>query len=132
MRQPVIVGAFLEPCAAASRTLVGKSHAVNEHDGAPCWKSGRRPGHHGAVAIAHAGKATVAITSIHCHVLGDNILRVTDLEGSVTRIICPAYESPTGFCRIRRDAFAGGPLSQLLDRVAEGTLDVRSARCDLR
>jgi hypothetical protein len=83
-------------------------------------------------ATADAGKATVPITSVYCHVLGGNITRVTDIEGSVTRLICPVYESPTGFCRIRRDAFAGGPLSQLLERVAEDTLDVRSTRCDLQ
>jgi hypothetical protein len=65
-------------------------------------------------------------------VLGDNISRVTDIEGAVSRVICPAFESPGGFCRLRREAFAGGPLSQLLERVAEDTLDVRSTRCHLQ
>jgi hypothetical protein len=72
------------------------------------------------------------ITSVHCHVFGANVTRVTDIEGTVTRLICPAFEKPTGLCRIRRDAMTGGPLSQLLERVAEDTLDVRSTRCDLQ
>lgn len=72
------------------------------------------------------------ITSVQCHVLGSHITRVTDIEGSTIRIICPAFESPTGICKIRRDAFSGGPLSQLLERVAEDTLDVRSTRCNLQ
>lgn len=72
------------------------------------------------------------ITPVHCQVFGGNVTRVTDIEGSVTRLICPAFESPTGVCRIRRDALSGGPLSQLVARVAEDTLSVRSIRCDLQ
>jgi hypothetical protein len=74
----------------------------------------------------------MSITSAYCHVLGGTITRVTDIEGAVTRVICPAFEPRDGACRVRREAFAGGPLSQLLERVAEDTLDVRSTHCDQR
>lgn len=72
------------------------------------------------------------ITSIRCHVLGANVTRVTDLEGSVTRVICLEYEESTGQCRLRIDALGGGPLSQLFERVAEDTLASRGTRCELR
>jgi hypothetical protein len=72
------------------------------------------------------------MTSIHCHVLGANVTCVTDLEGRITRLMCPEYDEPTGSCRIRRRALDGGPLTQLLERIADDTLDRRGARCDLR
>ena len=74
----------------------------------------------------------MAITSVYCQVLGGHVTRVTDIEGSVTQLICPAFELSGGTCRLRREAFTGGPLSQLLERVAEDTLAVRSARCNLQ
>ncbi|HZP47346.1 MAG TPA: hypothetical protein VFB07_02345 [Vicinamibacterales bacterium] len=74
----------------------------------------------------------MAITSVPCHVLGSTVTRVTDLEGRVTHLICPEFDEATGLCRIRRDVSSGGPLSQLLERVAEDTLDSRSARCPLQ
>ena len=73
----------------------------------------------------------MAISSVRCPVLGADVMRVTDLEGDVTRIICAEYEEPTGICRRKTSAFEGGPLSQLLDRAAKGTLDTRNTRCDL-
>ena len=74
----------------------------------------------------------MAITTIHCHVLGATVTRITDLEGAVSRIICPEYQESTGLCRLLRHAETGGPLSRLLERVAEGALDRRGVRCDLR
>ena len=74
----------------------------------------------------------MSITTVRCHVLGANVTRVVDLEGHVTRIICREYEESTGVCRLRRDAQSGGPLSRLVERVAEETLDTRSTLCDLR
>jgi hypothetical protein len=71
----------------------------------------------------------MAIKSVRCSVLGANITRVTDLEGTVTRIICPQYDDSKGGCRLRSDAFQGGPLSQLLTRVEEDTLDSPAIRC---
>ena len=71
------------------------------------------------------------ITTTRCHVLGANVSLVTDLEGSVTQVICPQYREPEGICRLRSDAVKGGPLSRLLERVEEQTLAERGVRCDL-
>lgn len=73
----------------------------------------------------------MAILPVRCPVLGANVTRVTDLENEVTAIICPEYEEPTGICRLKKNAFQGGPLSQLLERVSEDTLETRSTRCGL-
>jgi len=74
----------------------------------------------------------MSMITVHCHVLGSHVTCLTDLEGTVTRVICPAFESATGLCRFRREALSGGPLSQLMERVAEDTLAVRDSRCRLR
>jgi len=74
----------------------------------------------------------MAITSVHCNVLGADVTCVTDLEGTVTRIVCAQYDASTGLCRVKQGALVGGPLSQLLERVAEGTLASHGTRCDLR
>lgn len=74
----------------------------------------------------------MAITSIRCPVLGAHVTRVTDLEGTVTRIICAEYEGTSGTCRMKKAALEGGPLSQLLERMSEETLTTRSTLCDLR
>ena len=73
----------------------------------------------------------MAIVSVRCAVLGANVTRVTDLEDEVTALICPEYEEPTGICRLKKNAGQGGPLSQLLERVSEDTLDTRTTRCNL-
>ena len=74
----------------------------------------------------------MAMTSIRCPVLGAHVTRVTDLEGTVTRIICAEYEESSGTCRLKKTALEGGPLGQLLERMSEGTLDTRSTLCVLR
>jgi hypothetical protein len=74
----------------------------------------------------------MAMTSIRCPVLGAQITRVTDFGGQVTRIICAEYDQSTGTCRLKHTALQGGPLSQLLERVSEGTLNSRSTLCMLR
>jgi len=73
----------------------------------------------------------MAIHSILCPVLGAHITRVTDLEGATTSIICPEYEE-SGMCRIKKSAREGGPLSVLLERAREDTLDSRSMLCIFR
>jgi len=72
------------------------------------------------------------IASVLCHVLGTTVTRVTDLEGNVTQLICPEFDPVSGLCRIRQGVSSGGPLSQLLERVSEDTLDSRGARCPLQ
>jgi len=72
------------------------------------------------------------ITTMRCHVSGTNVSRITDLEGTVTRVICPEYSEPQGVCRLRGDALKGGPLSRLLERVEENSMAERGTLCDLR
>lgn len=74
----------------------------------------------------------MAMTSVRCSVLGAHVTCVTDFEGSVTRIICAEYDESTGSCRLKKAALAGGPLTQLLERISEGTLNTRSTLCMLR
>lgn len=74
----------------------------------------------------------MAMTSIRCPVLGAHVTRVTDFEGNVIRIICREYEQSTGACRLKKAAFEGGPLAQLLERMSEETLNTRGTLCDLR
>jgi hypothetical protein len=74
----------------------------------------------------------MAITTVRCHVLRAMVTRITDLEGEVSRIICPEYLEATGSCRLLTDADTGGPLSRLLERVAEDGLARRGTRCHLR
>jgi len=59
------------------------------------------------------------------------VTRVTDLEGAVTRIICPQFEYATGVCHLKREALDAGPLTRLLARTAENILDTRDTRCIL-
>ena len=73
----------------------------------------------------------MAMKSIRCPVLGARITQVTDLEGNVTRIICPEYDR-TAPARLKKSVREGGPLAQLLERVSEDTLDTRSTLCLLR
>lgn len=72
----------------------------------------------------------MAIASVHCPVFGSHVTRVTDLEGQTTKLICPELE-PSGLCQLKRQSQQGGPLSQLLERVSEGTLETRDLRCVL-
>lgn len=74
----------------------------------------------------------MAVTSVRCPVAQATVTRVIDFEGATTRVICPEYEEPTGVCRLKKSALEGGPLSQLLDRLSEETLDRRGTRCDLQ
>jgi hypothetical protein len=73
----------------------------------------------------------MSITTMRCRVLGSRVTCITDLEGTVTKVICPAFETGPESCRLRREARCGGPLSQLMERVAEDTLSMRDARCAL-
>ena len=73
----------------------------------------------------------MAIQSVFCHVSHAHVIAVTDLEGAITRLVCPEYQASTGTCRRRTGALGGGPLSQLLERVDEDTLHRRSTRCEL-
>jgi hypothetical protein len=68
----------------------------------------------------------MAIRSIPCPVLGAHITQVTDLEGAITRIICPEYDELNGTCRVKKSISDGGPLSRLVERVREDALNTRT------
>jgi hypothetical protein len=74
----------------------------------------------------------MAVTSVRCTVLGAKVMRVTDLEGNVTKIICTEYVPATGTCRLKKNALDGGPLSQLLERFGHEPGDTRSPHCTLQ
>jgi hypothetical protein len=76
-------------------------------------------------------EAPVAIQSLFCRVSHAHVTAVTDLEGTVTRLICPEYQASTGACRLRTGALGSGPLSQLLERLDEDALGQKSTRCEL-
>jgi hypothetical protein len=73
----------------------------------------------------------MAIRSIRCPILGRHVTEVTDLEGTVTRVICAEYNDSNGTCGVKGSARESGPLGQLLERVSEDSLDTRSTRCVL-
>jgi hypothetical protein len=73
----------------------------------------------------------VAIESVFCHVGRVHVTIVKDFEGAIVRLICPERHASTGVCRLRAGALSQGPLSALLERLDEGTLDRRSTRCEL-
>jgi hypothetical protein len=74
----------------------------------------------------------MAITTIRCPVAQRDIVCDADLEGTITRVFCPELEAQTGICRLKRNALEGGPLTQLLQRASEHTLDSRRLTCGLR
>ena len=61
----------------------------------------------------------MAIKSVFCHVSQTHVPVVTDLEGSITRLVCAEYEEATGLCRLRKTALNGGPLSNLLESTVD-------------
>ena len=73
----------------------------------------------------------MAITPTWCHAFGATVARVTDFEGNVQRVICPHYDEASRSCSLRTDVLSGGPLAQMLERVAEDTLTSRGTRCAL-
>lgn len=73
----------------------------------------------------------MAIQSTRCPVSGEQVTRVTNFEGGVTRVVCPEYDA-SGACRLMKTAFQGGPLTQLVERNNEHTLSMRDTNCVLR
>ena len=69
------------------------------------------------------------ITTVHCPVSHADVVRVTDFEGATTRVVCPQYDEPGETCRLKSSASTAAPLTRLLQRVDESTLDVHDVRC---
>ncbi|HEY7288558.1 MAG TPA: hypothetical protein VH583_01890 [Vicinamibacterales bacterium] len=74
----------------------------------------------------------MATTTIRCPVAQRDIDCEADFEGMITRVFCTELDERTGICRLKRNALEGGPLTQLLERVSEHTLDSRGLTCGLR
>lgn len=70
------------------------------------------------------------IAIAHCPVSHLDFVRITDLEGTTTRIVCPEYDEAAQACRLKARAARGGPLATLLARTEEGTLAAHGVRCD--
>jgi hypothetical protein len=71
----------------------------------------------------------MALEKVHCAVLNGPVARVTDLEGNVTRVICPELLNGSRLCRRRVRASEGGPLSQLLLQLSEHDLQMKGYSC---
>ena len=71
----------------------------------------------------------MAINSVWCPVLQTHVTCVTDLEGTVVRVVCSEYDKATRTCRAKQKALEGGPLAQLLTRVSESTLANHAVSC---
>jgi hypothetical protein len=71
------------------------------------------------------------INSAWCPVLRARVARLTTFEGEVTKVICPEFDASSKTCRVKKAARQGGPLSQLLDSVAEQSLAHPDTRCNL-
>jgi hypothetical protein len=56
------------------------------------------------------------------------VTQVRDLEGVVTHVICAEYRAD-GSCRLKNAANQGGPLSQLLEQMAEDGVGNRGTAC---
>ncbi len=74
---------------------------------------------------------SMEIERVRCSVADAMVTRVVDLEGATVRVICSEYRESDHTCRLKRVALDGGPLSRLLERASEGTLNSRSAGCAL-
>lgn len=72
----------------------------------------------------------MVLEPVWCAVLHANVTRVANLEGEVSSVICPEFQPPAT-CRAKAAALQGGPLAQLLEHVAEETLQSHGTRCDL-
>lgn len=72
----------------------------------------------------------MSIATTYCPISQQTVVKIVDLEGRAVRVICTEYEA-SGDCRLKTQTARGGPLSRLLERVSEGTLDRRSTTCDL-
>ena len=71
------------------------------------------------------------ISVAFCPVSQSDVVRVTDLEGRVTRLVCVDYDEPTGNCLRKASEAGGGPLARFLSRTRERTLASHGVRCDL-
>lgn len=73
----------------------------------------------------------MALVTTWCRVMHSEVTIVTNLEDEVANVFCHEFDPTTKECRLKSTAGGGGPLSQLLEHVSDGTLGRRSVRCHL-
>jgi hypothetical protein len=71
------------------------------------------------------------IAVVFCPVARADVVRVTDLEGHLTHLVCVEYDEATGTCHMMARARGEGPLSRFLCRAREHALAVHGTRCEL-
>ena len=71
----------------------------------------------------------MASSFLLCDVSRAHVAVVTDVDGDVTRLICPYHDASTGYCLHRGGSLSNGPLSELLDHLDRGALERRLRRC---
>ena len=73
----------------------------------------------------------MAFTPVWCPVLQAHVTCVTDLEGTIVKVVCIERDERTHACRLKQAASQVGPLSKLLVRAAEHTFADRTVICVL-
>jgi len=73
----------------------------------------------------------LAIRSSWCPVLQSYVTHVTIFDGAVATVFCSEYQRGTRTCRMKREAFDCGPLSQLMKHGSEHSLADRLTRCTM-
>jgi hypothetical protein len=75
--------------------------------------------------------AGMAIASVRCHVSGERVVRVSDLEGTTVQLCCPYLMPGSNVCRAKQRTHDSGRLAEFLERVQEDTLRSRDNQCEL-
>lgn len=70
----------------------------------------------------------MSASNVYCHILGRNVSVVSNLNGSVTNVICPKFFRLTHGC-MQKDSKSGF-LSLFLKKVADITTGTRASYCE--
>ena len=73
----------------------------------------------------------MAFKPVWCPVLQTHVTCVTDLEGTIMKVVCSEREERTHACRLKQAAIQAGPLSKLLEQASENTFTDRTLLCVL-
>lgn len=74
---------------------------------------------------------SMTVKSMWCPVIGSHVACVSTLEGEIAAVICSEYDAANRLCNRRSALRTAGPLSRLLERLSEETLDDATTRCVL-
>jgi hypothetical protein len=61
----------------------------------------------------------MSANTVYCHILGDNVTVVTNLNGEVTNVVCPKFWRFNHGCRKKNDelGFIGSVLAKGADKI---------------